>query len=141
MATAKMFDLSKNNLSKVAESGYEFELVLPGSLEPTGAFVTVRGEQSPAVKAYGRKKFMEYQQKQKIAKRKGKEEDFDLDEAEDMGVESAYVRMIGWRGIAEDGKAVEFNEANAKRILKEHPWIREQVNEASSDILNFQPKT
>lgn len=140
MVTAKMFDLTKNDLSKVAEDGYEFELVMPTG-EQTGAFITVRGEQSPAVKAYGRKKFMEYQQKQKIAKRKGKDtDDFDLDEAEDMSVESAFVRMISWKGIAEDGKAVEFTPDNVKRVLKQHPWIKEAVMEESSNLHNFRPK-
>jgi hypothetical protein len=131
-----MFDLTKNDLSVAAEAGYEFELMLPTG-EATGAFITVRGEQSPAVKAYGRKMFNLYQQKQKIAKRRGKEDDLDLDEAEDMSVEAAYVRIIGWREIAESGKAVEFNADNAKRILKAHSWIREAVMEESTNLHNF----
>ena len=131
-----MFDLTKNDLSVAAEAGYEFELMLPTG-EATGAFITVRGEQSPAVKAYGRKMFNLYQQKQKIAKRRGKEDDLDLDEAEDMSVEAAYVRLIGWKGIAESGKAVEFNADNAKRILKAHSWIREAVMEESTNLHNF----
>ena len=133
-----MFDLTKNDLSVAAEAGYEFELMLPTG-ESTGAFITVRGEQSPAVKAYGRKMFNLYQQKQKIAKRKGKEDDLDLDEAEDMSVDTAFVRMIGWREIAENGKAVEFNADNAKRILKQHSWIREEVMNESSNLMNFRP--
>lgn len=131
-----MFDLTKNDLSVAAEAGYEFELMLPTG-EATGAFITVRGEQSPAVKAYGRKMFNLYQQKQKIAKRRGKEDDLDLDEAEDMSVEAAYVRLIGWKGIAESGKAVEFNADNAKRILKQHSWIREAVMDESTNLHNF----
>jgi hypothetical protein len=132
-----MFDLTKNDLSVAAEAGYEFELTLPTG-EPTGAFVTVRGEQSPAVKAYGRKMFNIYQQKQKMAKRKGKDtDDIDLDEAEDMQIETALVRMIGWKGLAEGKTAVEFNPENAKRILRQHPWIREEVMEQSSNLHNF----
>ena len=131
-----MFDLTKNDLSVAAEAGYEFELMLPTG-EPTGAFITVRGEQSPAVKACGRKMFNMYQQKQKIAKRRGKEDELDLDEAEDMQIETAFVRMIGWKDIAEGGKAVEFNADNAKRILRAHSWIREAVMEESSNLHNF----
>lgn len=134
-----MFDLTKNDLSVAAEAGYEFELMLPTG-EPTGAFITVRGEQSPAVKAYGRKMFNMYQQKQKIAKRKGKEDELDLDEAEDMQIETAFVRMIGWKGLAEAGKAVEFTPENAKRILRQHSWIREEVMNESSNLMNFRPE-
>ena len=133
-----MFDLTKNDFSVSAEAGHEFELMLPTG-ESSGAFITVRGEQSPAVKAYGRRKFNEYQQKQKIAKRKGTEDNIDLDEAEDMQVETAVVRIIGWKGIGEAGKAVEFTKENASRILKQHSWIREAIMEASSDLYNFRP--
>lgn len=132
-----MFDLSKNNLSAKAEAGYEFELEVPGTFEKTGAFITVRGDQSPAVKAFGRRKFQELQQRQKMAKRKGKEDDLDLDEAEEMAVEAATVRVISWKGLAEDGKELPFTKENAERILKDHPWIREAIMEASSDLSNF----
>lgn len=131
-----LFDLTKNDLSKLAEKGYEFELTLPTG-ERTGAFVTIRGEQSPVVKAYGRKKFNEWQQRQKMAKRRGKEDDLDLDEAEEISVDTAFIRMMGWKGIGEEGKEVEFNESNAKRILKEHSWIKDLVMEESSNLQNF----
>lgn len=133
-----MLDLSKTNLSKAAETGYEFELRIPGTLEATGAFVTVRGDQSPTVKTYGKRKYQEFKMKEQAAKRRGKEvEDLTLDEAEDLAVESAIVRIISWKGITEGGKEVAFTKENAERILKEHTWIREQVMEESSQLLNF----
>lgn len=134
-----MFDLSKNNFAEAAEVGYEFELKLPtGGV--TGAFVTVRGDQSKTVKAYSRKKYAEFKQKEQVARRRGKEvEDMSLEEAEDLAVESAIVRIIGWKGIAEGGKEVAFTPENAQRILREHAWIREQVVEEASQLLNFRP--
>ena len=54
-----------------------------------------------------------------------------------MAVDRAYVRIISWRGIQEDGVALEFNRENAERILKDHPWIREAIMEASEELLNF----
>lgn len=135
-----LFDLSKNNVGAANEAGFEFELVMPGSGEATGAFIKVRGEQSPSVKNYGRRLFTEYQMKQTAAKRRGKEYDIDLDEAEETGIQSAVVRIISWRNIAENGKEIEFNKENAERILKEHSWIKEQVMEESSQALNFRPK-
>lgn len=135
-----MFDLQKNDLSKAAEAGYEFELKLPGTAEATGAFVTVRGDQSPVVKAYGRKKYSEFRMKEQAAKRRGKEvEELSLDEAEDIAVESAIVRIITWRGIADGGKELPFSEENAKTVLKAHSWVREQIVEESAQLLNFRP--
>lgn len=128
------FDLNKKNLSEIAEVGYEFELRLPGSNEKTGAFIKVRGDQSKVVKAYIRKKFDEINVRNN-SKRKGN--DVTLEEAEEMAVESAVVRIIDWKGIEEDGKAIPFTKENATRILSEHSWIREQIQEEASQQLNF----
>lgn len=134
-----MFDLSKNNFAETAEAGYEFQLRLPtGDL--TDAYITVRGDNSKTVKAFNRRKFTEMRQKQQIAKRRGRdEEEFTIEEGEDLAVESAIVRIITWKNIAEKGVEIPFTKENADRILREHPWIREQVMEESSLITNFRP--
>jgi hypothetical protein len=137
------FNLTKNNLAEKSEVGHKFELLIPEINEKTGAFVTVRGVQSAKVKAYSRRKFAEMQQEQQMAKRKGKEpREMTLDEAEDMAIEAAIVRIIDWEGITEDGKdgkevKVVFNEENARRILREHSWIREQILNESDLLTNF----
>lgn len=132
------FDLKKNNVAELGEAGYEFELKFPGTFESTGAFVKVRGSESKTVKAFTRKKFEEYQRKVAADKRRGKvNDDISLDEAEELAVESASVRIISWKGIEEDGINVPFTPENAERILTEHSWIRDQVMEASNDLANF----
>lgn len=134
-------DLAKTNLAEVADAGYEFEVTLPGTGDPTGAFITVRGEMSKAVKNYGRQKFREFQLKEQQAKRKGKPADeMTLEEAEDLAIETAIVRVISWRGITENGKDVPFTPENAERIFREHSWIRDQVMEESGQLLNFRPQ-
>jgi len=132
------FDLVTNNLADKAEAGYEFELTIPGSDTPTGAFIKVRGSQSKIVRAYGRKKFEELRQRAVIAKRKGKDvDDIDLEEAEDMAVERAVVKVISWKGFEEDGKEVKPTEENFKRIMREQDWIRSQVLEEADIAANF----
>lgn len=133
-----MFDLDKNDVGAANEAGFEFELKMPTG-ELTGAFIKVRGEQSATVRTYQKKKYNEYQMKQTAAKRRGKEYEIDIDEAEELSVEGCVVRIIGWRGIAEGGKEVPFTEANATRILTKHDWIKEQVLEESRQLLNFRP--
>lgn len=134
-----MLDLSKNNLAEQAEAGYEFELLLPGTKDKTGAFVKVRGSNSKVVRAYARKKYQEMQLRDKMAKRKGKDDEMTIEEAEDLAIESAVMRVIGWKGIAEDNKEIAFSKENAERVLREHSWIREQIMEESEDLLNFRP--
>jgi hypothetical protein len=132
------FDLTKNNFAEKAELGYEFEVIIPEVQEKTGAFITVRGAESPKVKNYGRRKFNEMQFKEHTAKKKGKDLDpITLDEAEDMAIEAALVRIISWKGFEEGGKKLEFTEENARRVLREHAWIREQVLSESNQLSNF----
>ncbi len=133
-----MLDLKVQNVAEQSESGYEFELIYPTTQEKTGAFVKVRGSQSTKAKAHARKKYTEYRLREQMAKRKGKEEELTLDEAEEMAIETAIVRVIAWRGITEDGKEVPFTKENAERIFLEHSWIREQISEAADQLLNFQ---
>lgn len=131
-------DLAKTNLAEAADAGYEFELKLPGSGLPTGAFVTVRGEMSKTVKNYARQKFREFQLKEQQAKRRGKEsDDLTIEEAEELGIANAIVRVISWRGITDSGKEVPFTKENAENVFREHSWIRDQVMEEAGQLLNF----
>lgn len=136
-------NLSKTNVAAKSEAGYEFELTVPEINERTGAFVTIRGNHSPVVKQYSRKTFQEMQAREQQAKRKNREiEPMTLEEAEDMAIQAAIVRIISWRGIKEDdekGKEVDvpFTEENARRILKEHSWIREAILSESDLLANF----
>jgi hypothetical protein len=134
------FDLVKQDFSKAAEQGYTFELKLPTGA-PSGATLTILGDMSPTVKNYSRKKFAEFQQKQAIAKRKNKDpEDMSLDEAEELAVESALVRLVAWAGIKENGADVVFSKDKAAEVLKAHPWIREAIVQEASDVTSFCPK-
>lgn len=137
-----LFDLSKNDVSKSAEAGFEFELVMPGSVDSTGAFITVRGELSNIVKQFDKKSYNEYQMQLQAAKRKNKDKEYtiSLDEAEEMAVNAAVNRVISWRGLADAGVEIQFSKQVAETILKDHPWIREQIMEESKLALNFRPK-
>lgn len=130
------FDIVKTNLAEKAELGYEFEVKLPDG-SPTDFFITVRGTQSPKVKGHSKKVFNQMQVKEQRLKRKGKEVEFSLDEAEEMAVDSASIRVITWRGLEEDGKEIKPTEENIKRIMKELDWVRSQVLEESEIDANF----
>lgn len=134
-----MFDLSKNNLAEQAEVGYKFNLVHPATGEKLDAVITVRGSQSKVVQKYSRKKFQEIEQAKTMAARKGKEYKPSLDDLEDLAIETTSLRVIGWSGIGENGKELEFTPENVAKVLRDHPWIREQVMEESEQLSNFQP--
>lgn len=132
------FDLAKHNYTEIAEVGYKFELKLPGTGEGTGVFITVRGDQSKTVKAFGRKKYSEFKLREQQAKRRGKDvDDMTLEEAEELSIESAVIRVIAWENITENGKVVNFTKENAERIFKEYSWIKDAVMEEAGQLLNF----
>ena len=130
-------DLVKTNIAAEAESGYEFELLHPATGEGTEGFIKVRGEKSRTVQNHARKVVTEMQKREKVAKGKNKEVELSIEDLEAMAIERAIVRIISWKGITEEGVEVPFSKENAERILKDHPWIREAVMEASEELLNF----
>ena len=78
------------------------------------------------------------QQREIMANKRKKELDpMTLEEAEDLAIDAAFVRLISWKGVEEDGKALVFNEENAKKVLREHSWIREQILTESGMLGNF----
>lgn len=130
-------DLAITNIAAQAESGYEFELLHPATGEGTGGFLTIRGEKSKIVQNHARKVVNEMLKREKVARGKNKDVDLSIEEHESLAIDRAFVRIISWRGIQEDGQDVPFTRENAERILKDHPWIREAVFEESENLLNF----
>ena len=133
------FDIQKVNFSQAAEAGYTFSLKLPTGAD-SGAKLTILGDMSPAVKLYQRKKGQEYLQRQAMLKRKGKEDEIDLDNLEEQSMDACLVRLIGWEGVEENGKAVAFSKEAAREKLLALEWVREQILTEAADVANFTPK-
>ena len=47
---------------------------------------------------------------------------------------------VSWNGIVYKGEELECNAANAKRIYKEIPWLKEQVDEFVAERANYLEK-
>lgn len=130
-------NLSVLNVSEVSESGIDIELVHPATGEGLDAWVRVRGKDSRTVQNHARKVVNDMQKREKIARGKNKDADMSIEELKMLAVERAVIRIISWRGIEEDGQPVPFTVENATRVLKDNPWIREQVLENSDDLTGF----
>lgn len=131
-------DLKKANLAVKGEAGFEFELIVPGTVESTGAFVKVRGAESKIAKEFSRQKFKAYQVKQATLAKRGKTAATELEDMEDELLELAINRIISWRGITDGGTVIEFDEDTAQVVLSENTWIRDQVLQESNEVSNFQ---
>lgn len=133
-------NLTVSNPAAWAEAGYEYELIIPGTDEGTGAFITVRGSESKIATAFLHKKSIEWQRNELARARNKANAVKNPEENIEELVEFAISRIKSWRGIEEDGEAIPFTPENARRILTEHPWIRDSVLEASNTLENFRPK-
>lgn len=133
------FDLVKHDFSAAAEQGHSFNPTYPNG-ETSDAKLTVIGDLSPAVQNHNKASFLKMQAQEQKAKRQGKENPLSLDEAENYSVDSALVRLVGWEGITENGKPVEFTKDKAEQVLREHSWLREQIFKEAADASNFPTK-
>lgn len=133
-------NLKKSNLATKGEAGYRFELIVPGTVASTGAFIKVRGAESKIAKEQARKKFKEYQLQVAMDKKRGKVTTPELEDMEDELLELAVSRIISWEGICEDegSPELEFTPENAQTVLSENTWIRDEILKESNEVSNFQ---
>lgn len=131
-----MLDLSAKDPAKVAEAGYEFNVVLLDGTE-TDAVVKVRGKHSKKVQAFSRMLSQELTMRNEAAVRRGRKTEMSIEEAEELACRVAANRVISWKGLGKDGIEIPFAEETAIDILKEYPFLREQIMEESDNILNF----
>jgi len=69
------------------------------------------------------------------AARKGKKITAEQSDAQDDDLLIASV--ASWENVEENGKLLECNSANIKKVFKAWPFVREQINRAIVDRTNF----
>ena len=132
-------DLAKFDVTKLSEKGFEFQLTVPEVGTKLPAWITIRGEKSKPSVAFQKKYHNALQQKNASVMRKtGKAApDPTIDEVEELLCDTAVVRTISWRGIAENGVEIPFTVENAQRIYAANQWIRDQIISESNLLTNF----
>lgn len=136
-----MIDLNTLDLQAQADAGFTLELLHPidNTVLP-GMTIRIRGDKSKTVEVYERKRIKEIQKREKVRKGKNQDTDFSIEELEEMAVEAAVVRVMGWSGFLKDEQIVEFTPENAAAVFTKYKWIRDQVREAAEDLDNFRPE-
>lgn len=59
------------------------------------------------------------------------------EESEAMLINKLASCVVGWENLILDGESLEYSNDKAKWLLKEFPFIREQVDEFTEDRSNF----
>lgn len=121
------------NITKACEQGFEFEYVRESEEKESGVFITVLGSHSELVQSWVRKRLNANRQRDAMRAKRGKADDVrSIEDDIDFGIESAAIRITGWRGISQP-----FSPDNAILLCTINPEIRLQVVTQSDDIGNF----
>lgn len=127
-----MKSLADLNTNKKSAEGFEFEY-LDGDGKETGIFVTVMGENAPPVQSWLNKKLNNRRLHEENLKRRGKKpEPATVEDDREFGIEYMAIRVIGWRGLAE-----EYSPELALQWCTNDSLIVEQIKSASENISNF----
>ncbi|MDY4280864.1 MAG: hypothetical protein SOX56_07340 [[Pasteurella] mairii] len=130
-------DFSKLDTNKLSENTFRFEILHPVTADQTGAFIDVYGNGSDVVKQFLNKQLRKTQKQEFENARSRKPKFQELNDLEEFNLENALVRVAGWEGVEWENKALDFNEENARKLLKACPWLREQIIEHSTNLGNF----
>lgn len=130
-------ELSALDLSTTSEQGYEFEFIPEATGIGEGFFITVLGKHADTVKEWTRKAVNNMRNRERMLAKKGKDDYRKVEEDEAFGVQLAATTIIGWKGLNDGGKPVEFSKEMALHICKVNPEVRDQVSAASDLMSNF----
>ena len=126
--------ITELDLATPSSHGFEFEYIPEATGEPSGVFITVVGTHSEQVKCWLRKSINQARMLEAVNVKKGKEVARTIEDDERFAIESAAIRIVGWRNISD-----EFNFKNACLLCEVNPDIRAQVIKESDNLGNFLP--
>lgn len=154
-AAIKPIDLSSLDTTAGSDKGAEIELKHPTNRKPVGIFISILGKDGQVFRDTVKERQNEALAKRALAERQGVEpERLTAEQMEAAATDLLVVCTTGWRTVTRDekgeivseeptitfeGKALEFNVANARLLYTRLLWIRKQVDEAIGSLELFIP--
>ena len=124
------FDLSKIDVVNAANQGAEVEIMHPVSGVSLGITIRVAGTDSVTHRNAQREitnRRLRNKQKNTIT----------VEAIEEEALSVLAKCTLGWSGLEDGGKPLEFNEANARMIYEKYPFVKEQVETFMLERGNF----
>lgn len=138
--TSAGLDITSFDAVALSDRGVEIELLAADGVSGTGVFVTVLGRNADAVRKHINAVIDKQTREAQYAARRGKQvEPKSMDEINAQNIESAAVRVTGWRNVRQS-----FDREILRNALRRNPHWVDQIIEASADLGNFtsaQPTT
>jgi hypothetical protein len=128
-------DLAQFDTSKTSEKGVELVIINPKTLEESEVKIRLAGIDS----SYYRNQ-IKLRAEQQLSKGQKKATTIDMDKSELEGCKLLAACTLGWSGIEENGKAIEFTYENAVDLYMRYKFLQQQVDRFVGDRANFFPK-
>lgn len=126
-----MADLSEfDDLASAQEEGIEVKVTHPKTGEEMGITIRVAGPESDR-----QKKARNRLVNDRLIKNRNRR--VTAAELEQDALKVSAASILGWDNIEIKGQPLEFNLENAEKLLKNYPFIREQVDSAVNDRALF----
>lgn len=122
-------NLKKVDVVSAANKGATVDIVDPVTGDVTGAKITVVGSDSDLYRKAQRKIL-----NKRLNEKKGKTR---AEELEAESLELLAQCTTGWEGIEDDGTPLTFSIDAARKLYKEFPFIKEQIDAAIADRALF----
>lgn len=130
-----VIDLANIDTVKGANEGFDVQIYHPATNEDLGITINVIGKDSDEFQKITREQTKK--RMQKAAKGGFRNVTIPVEELEEDSLKLLAACTKGWKGVVENGKAIECTKENAMAIYEKYPWIREQVDTAIGDRANF----
>lgn len=130
-----VIDLANIDTVKGANEGFDVQIYHPATNEDLGIVITVIGKDSDEFQKITREQTK--RRMQKATKGGFRNVTIPVEELEEDSLKLLAACTKSWKGVVENGKAIECTKENAMAIYEKYPWIREQVDTAIGDRANF----
>jgi len=126
-------DISKLDIVASSNEGAVLEVLHPKTLTKTGIEIILVGTDSDI---YNKQRLKASNKRLEQLNKTGKLKRT-AEEIEEETIEMLVSCTIGWSGIEEDGKPLEFTPKHVKHVYEKYPWIREQIDQFIGSRDNF----
>ena len=134
-----MPDLSEMNLSRSADEGAVMTLYHPVNGEPiiddtTGQpwTITLAGQDSERFR-----KATQANTNRRLSMRRGRPGQITAQELDNEALELLVACTLSWSGITLELQPLAFEPNNVRKVYRDFPWVREQVDAFIGDRANF----
>lgn len=131
MSTEKAkIDISQLDVVTAANTGVEIELFHPATKAKLDIWVTIEGSDSDE---YRKTQRAQQNRRLRTAQRGRGGMKVTAEEIEQEAFELIAVGIKGWRNMVFKGAELPYSPENAIMLVREVPWIREQIDDAQGD--------